>query len=72
MWTILALRDQVLRRKLDLMQCLHDHDAEAVGWFWFPRGCFCFEDQLQALCDYHAERSQSPYYEMFEFVYWGA
>ena len=53
-------------------ECIHDHDAEAIGLFWFPTGCFCLADQLQALCAYHAGRSISARYEMFEIFYWGA
>jgi len=52
--------------------CVFGHNAEAVGLFWFQDGCFCLGDQLQALCEYHAIRSLSPRYDVFEFVYWGA
>jgi hypothetical protein len=54
----------------DIM-CIHNHNTEAYGLFWFPDGCFCFEDQIQALCIYHAERSAGDY-PMFPFIYWGA
>lgn len=54
------------------MNCMFDHRADAIGWFWFPDGCYCEEDQLQPLCAYHAERSRSLRYEIKEFIYWGA
>lgn len=53
------------------MMCIHDHGVEAIGIFWFPEGCYCLADQLQPLCEYHADRAHGRY-PMYEFVYWGA
>jgi len=57
----------------DQMTCIHDHPSGSdSSLYWLPYGCICFDDQLQVLCAYHAERIELEGWEIYEVIYWGA
>lgn len=55
------------------MKCIHNHPSgDEASLYWLPKGCICFSDQWQYLCDYHAEKIAWQGWEIYEFLYWGA
>jgi len=55
------------------MKCIFDHlSGDEARQYWLPEGCYCFDDQEQFLCDYHALRAEVRGWEIYEIVYWGA
>jgi hypothetical protein len=41
------------------LKCRHGCDEAIVGVFYFPDGCVCLEERIQALCRHHMERAAS-------------
>jgi hypothetical protein len=50
---------QVVPEVVNNLKCRHGCDEGIVGIFYFPNGCLCFPDQIQALCRQHMERAAS-------------
>ena len=56
------------------VKCIHDHESGGeADLYWLPEGCYCFDDQIQCLCDYHALKIWTgAYWPIYKFIYWGA
>ncbi len=39
------------------LKCRYGCDRDIVGVFYFPYGCVCLEEQVQALCHHHMARA---------------
>jgi len=41
------------------LTCRHGDSGVVVGLYAIPKGCWCFDDPVQALCLQHAIKAQS-------------
>jgi hypothetical protein len=44
---------------MDGLKCRFGCDDPVTGIYHVPEGCWCWSDQLQALCDQHAIKAES-------------
>ena len=67
----LVVKEEVIRT----LSCRHGCKEAIVGVFFFPHGCVCLDDQVQALCRYHMDRAaqnleSGEIYRLISFGEW--
>ena len=50
-----------------MLPCRFEHKILATGIWYFNKGCACFPDHIQALCDQHAVNA-APIDEMVKLI----